>query len=528
MHRLQNPPDRSDQFHGTILQDRPADPEQLHSFITTYLKTNVPTTAITPGNTPPFNYILHTFFEGRCPGGRCDVPDSRITTDAVVWAARGAGKTRLGAVATALDLIFKPGIRIKILGGSFQQSSRMYEHLLDIFSQNQVATLLEQPPTRQKFTLVNNSEVEILAQSHTAVRGARVHKLRCDEVDEFQPDIWQAAQLVTVSQQLGDYYVNGAIDALSTMHKYTGIMSKLTSIPHKIDDHEPLTRLCENTDNNNRRSRRINIPAIFKWNALDVMQTCPDERPCNNCPLHQFCLGRAKFAKGFIPVNDVINQYHRTDPQTFLAEMICSSPRQTHAVYPNFKHEIHVRQFDIDFNHYRMLAAMDFGLRSPNVMLWAAVVGNNEKAFVYVIHELAQTDITLSQCIEQIEQYATTHKLPRPDWIAVDPAGTQRNQHTGLTDVDILKEHGYHVKYKRQPISIGLSAIRRRLQHQSIIIHPRCTKLINAVKNYHFNPNNPNDETPVKDGPDHFCDTLRYLINNIENTWSNCIFSNYL
>src|SRR5215212_11561530 len=45
--------------------------------------------------------------------------------DLVVWAPRGGGKTRLGAVATLLDLLTKPNCHIRILGGSLEQSMRM-------------------------------------------------------------------------------------------------------------------------------------------------------------------------------------------------------------------------------------------------------------------------------------------------------------------------------------------------------------------------------------------------------------------
>ena len=50
-------------------------------------------------------------------------------SDPLGYACRGGGKTLLGAVATLLDMIFKPGIDIRILGGSQIQSERMYEHL---------------------------------------------------------------------------------------------------------------------------------------------------------------------------------------------------------------------------------------------------------------------------------------------------------------------------------------------------------------------------------------------------------------
>ena len=56
----------------------------------------------------------------------------------------------------------------------------------------------------------------------------------------------------------------------------------------------------------------------------------------------------------------------------------------------------------------------------------------------------------------------------------------------------------------------------RRLDRGTLTIHPRCVRLIEAMTRYHFDPDHPRKEEPVKDGPDHLCDALRYLIVNLE------------
>jgi hypothetical protein len=62
----------------------------------------------------------------------------------------------------------------------------------------------------------------------------------------------------------------------------------------------------------------------------------------------------------------------------------------------------------------------------------------------------------------------------------------------------------------------GIEAIRRRLERQTLTVHPRCQKLIEALTCYHFDVQRPTNESPVKDGPDHVCDALRYLVMNLE------------
>ena len=51
----------------------------------------------------------------------------------------------------------------------------------------------------------------MLAQSQRAVRGLRVQKLRCDEVEMFNPSIWEAAQLNGVRARI-DQAAIGLID----------------------------------------------------------------------------------------------------------------------------------------------------------------------------------------------------------------------------------------------------------------------------------------------------------------------------
>ena len=107
-------------------------------------------------------------------------------------------------------------------------------------------------------------------------------------------------------------------------------------------------------------------------------------------------------------------------------------------------------------------------------------------------------------------------KKPHHYWLGVDPAGNQRNSHTGISDVQALRRLGYAVKTKRSTLRDGIERVRRRLDRRTLYIHPRCTRLIEAMRQYHFDINHPQREDPVKDGPDHLCDALRYMIVNLE------------
>ena len=49
------------------------------------------------------------------------------------------------------------------------------------------------------------SPAGVLAQSQRSVRGLRVQKLRCDEVELFDPAVWEAAQLTTRSAHIPNF-----------------------------------------------------------------------------------------------------------------------------------------------------------------------------------------------------------------------------------------------------------------------------------------------------------------------------------
>ena len=247
---------------GVLRVVRPQTPNQLHEWLRCVLGVEVPRAPTEPGSSAPFDYLCHAFFEGAAPE----------SPDGVVWANRGGGKTFYAAVATLLDLAFKPGIEVRILGGSLEQSGRAYEHLRRLFEREEMRGLVDGAITERRLRLRNGSRAEILAQSEASVRGTRPQKLRCDEVDLFDPEVWEAAQLTTRSRVCGEgagaVLVRGAVEAIGTMHRPRGLMASLTRA------------------GNGRR--------VFRWGFVDVLERCPQERACAACPLWDECAGRAK------------------------------------------------------------------------------------------------------------------------------------------------------------------------------------------------------------------------------------------
>ncbi|MEM9251270.1 MAG: hypothetical protein AAGB29_02875 [Planctomycetota bacterium] len=462
-----------------LAQARPANDDQLDRFVRVVLGLRIARTPVAPGSSAPFDYLRHAFFTG---------------TDCVVWANRGGGKTLLGAVATLLDLIFTPGIQVRLLGGSLEQSAKMHEHLVRLLERPAFRRgVLAQPPTRRRIALANGSAVELLAQSPRSVRGTRVHKLRCDEVDEFKQDVWAAAQFVTRSDTLGGSTIPGAIESFSTMHRPFGLMSRVVA-----------------------DASETSIP-VFRWGALDVAAACPPQRPCDRCEIQQDCQGLAKQADGFVPIDDLITQRRRASDETWQAELLCHRPRHSDCVYPMFDPDTHVQSAPPGERTW--FAGMDFGVRDPTTFLWASTPITDDASPrpgpdtpLHIHAEHRATDLTLDANLDRI----AARDLPAPRWIAIDPAGLARNEQTGISNARRLRERGLTPRAQRHGVLAGIERVRRRLDRGLLTIDPACPQLARALAEYHFDPDRPHQQTPVKDGPDHLADALRYLINTLD------------
>lgn len=465
----------------------PVTANQLHAYVRVMLGFAMPRRVLDAGRDSPFDYLCHAYFEDAEP------------RDCVVWANRGGGKTQLGAIATLLDMLFKPGIEVRILGGSFDQASRMYRHLKRLLDNDVFGDLVEGAVTLRGVTLVNGSHVEVLSQSQRAVRGQRVHRLRCDEVELFDRDVWDAAQLTTRSTTLGGRHIRASIEALSTMHESYGLMHQLV----------------EQARDGGRR--------IFRWSVLDTLERCPPMRSCESCPLYSWCEGRAKGGRGvrgFITIDDAIAQQQRVDPDVWRAEMLCLRPSRSHAVYRAFDPDVHVQPFDRRrlTDDAIWIGGIDFGYRDPTVLLWAVVDrdARGDGETVHVVDELVRRGETTDAHIRA----ARERPWPRPAWIGADPAGHQRSEQTGRSVISMWRQAGWPMRTRRLQIMPGIAAVRRRLRSAdgvvSLRIDPRCRQLIEAITMYHFPADRPDANDPVKDGSDHAADALRYMIVNLD------------
>jgi hypothetical protein len=473
--------DRIADLGGTARQVRPQTKESLRNYIKTSLGIEVPGRRICPDHKSPMDYLWHSF--------SADSPRSAgnvTTADAIVWANRGGGKTQTAAVATLLDAIFKPRCQIRILGGSGEQSLRMYEYLA-AFLQRGYQEDLAEPLRKGKCRFVNGAAVEILKQSATSVRGTHVQKLRCDEVELFRPEVFAAAKFTTQSTD----GIVAAMELISTMHRPYGLMQKEVAAAADRD-----------------------VP-VFQWCLWETIEPCVG-RTCSQCRLWGDCQGRAQRAAGYLKIDDCIAQMRRSSRAGWESEMLCLRPSLENVVFADFDPDTHVRPVDYDPN-LPLYRTLDFGFVNPFVCLWLQV---DQEGTVRVIDEYVRRQTT-------IQVHATELKTRTPcpeERVAAtfcDPSGEGRSDPSGASAVRELNSLGIRTKHRRSTVLEGIELIRRAIRSgdgkSSLVISPNCPRLIEALQCYHYPdvPGTAGSEQPLKDGVyDHPIDALRYFFVN--------------
>lgn len=470
---------------------RPRSRTDLKNYLKVFLDINVPDKKICPEHTPPLDYLWHSFSidDGLWMKDDLTRPHSARNhqcADCIVWANRAGGKTELAAVATLLDGLFKPHCQVRILGGSGEQAGRMYAYLTT-FVQKGFESRLAGPIRKDKCCFAGGAAVEVLTQSATSIRGQHVQKLRCDEVELFDEDVFAAAKFTTMSTP----DIRAGMELLSTMHRPYGIMQREVSAA--IDAGVP----------------------VFKWCLWETIEKCTDRR-CSQCPLWEDCRGRAKGACGYLNIDDCITQMRRSSRAGWEAEMLCIRPSLENVVFSEFDPQRNVRP--VDYNpSLPLYRALDFGFVNPFVCLWIQVDGDGT---VRVIDEYIRSRATIDVHAEQIKS-----RTPCPEeQVAAtfcDPAGAGSSDITGTSVVRELRMLGIPTRYRRSGIVEGIELVRRAIRTgdgaTSLVISPRCVRLIEAMQCYHYPDSGPaaSGELPLKDGVyDHPIDALRYFFAN--------------
>jgi len=320
----------------------PKSREDINRVSKMLLGVEFPGKRVCPHHNSPLDYLEASFLDQK---------------DLLVWANRGGGKTMLAAAATLFDCLFRGPMKIRVLGGSFDQSDRLAEYIREFV--NLRPELLDGPMRRDRVMLAGGSEIRMLAQSQRAVRGQHVQKIRCDEVDLFDSDVWQAVQFATRSTERA----RGSIEVLSTLHRPSGLMHRLVQEARENLGLDISTAAVSKSD-----SHRPGYHLVT-WCLWEVIERCPPWRKCDDCLLAEDCRGVAKKTNGFFRIDDAIAIKARSSRSAWEAEMLCRGPQRQWLVFEEFDPGIHVRAVEY-CPEFPLFRAIDFGYSSPLACMW--------------------------------------------------------------------------------------------------------------------------------------------------------------
>jgi phage terminase large subunit len=195
-------------------------------------------------------------------------------------------------------------------------------------------------------------------------------------------------------------------------------------------------------------------------------------------------------------------------------------------VFSEFDPAIHVRPVDYDLN-LPVYRTLDFGFVNPFVCLWVQV---DHEGVVRVIDEYVRSRATIDVHAKELKA-----RTPCPEERVAatfcDPAGAGHSDITGTSVIRELRSLGIVTKYRRSTILEGIELIRRAVRSgdgtSTLIVSPRCPRLIEAMQCYHYPDNGTSDtqrrcgtaagELPFKDGVyDHPIDALRYFFIHVK------------
>jgi hypothetical protein len=543
---------------GAVAEAAPHDRASLAQWVLDRFGVNVPDRRVCPHHNSPLDYLEASFFGQQ---------------DLLVWANRGGGKTYLAAVATVMDALLRGPMKTCVLGGSFDQSDRLADYVRDLltaYPRNVAAEM-----TRPRVNLKNGSRIDMLAQSQTAVRGQHVQKIRCDEVDLFDSEIWRAVQFATRSKSGS----RGSIEVLSTLHRSGGLMQQLvdqarstgilpvsecstgilpvsvassscssaSSFVERLQQQQPQQRHGQDARDTHGQdahathgqdahathgqdghathgqdARATNGRAtgyrLIQWCLWEVIERCDESRRCEDCPLAPDCRGVAREANGFFSIDDAIAIRARSSRTAWEAEMLCRGVRRDRLVLREFDPARHIGE--VAYNRaWPLYRAMDFGFTSPMVCLWLQVT---PAGCVHVLSEYLMPRRAISQHAKAILAMDPGKPVTAT---YVDPAGKQKESTSGVACTELLHSLGIYCTSRQSGISEGLELIRAALDPAdgpaTLRISPKCRQLIDAFENYHYPPPEAYTDRsrPVKDGPDHAIDALRYFFVNRMHPW---------
>jgi hypothetical protein len=391
--------------------------------------------------------------------------------DYVVWANRSGGKSYLAALVTWVKSGFLPDYDTTILGGSFEQSEKVYKAMGDFWDSTGLRDdWLTGEPMRRLTEWKNKSRVSVLTASTRSARGPHPVQLIMDEVDEMPEDVYIAA----LSQPQSKHGHISSLGRLSTNHRVGGAMDLALA-----------------------NAKEHGIP-IYHWCIFETSESCRDYS-CSTCKLTPFCPGlQMKNAEGHYAIHDFVSKLRDLSLMSLQTDWFCNKVGRSDLVYgEQFDEAIHSPLDLPDFSpDLPAVISIDWGGTNPfSLGVWQKFT---PLGWIRV-DEIYIANTTNTRLIEEARS--------RPWW---------PNVSEGVADPsrpDLIKEWaaaGIKLYAANNDIEIGIGAVRNALRPvlgpPKFRVNRRCQYWLMEVNNYLERKGK-----PVKE-KDHSLDETRYWV----------------
>lgn len=333
---------------GGFIKHPPSTDDELYEFLRLGFGMLTPRKVLTPGHRTAFDFVADLFFE-------------RVKT-ALGFANRSGGKTFSVAILNFLDLFFKPGVKVASAGAILAQADRCYEYLLSFFEfpwfkefctqyQGKMGQNFVTRTTKSETEFANGSKLEIITGTDKGLRGPHPHKARVDEIDLMDWKVLQTGLSMAHSGETRDGKpIKGQNVFTSTRQQAAGTMQRL------LDE---------------AKAKGI---TVYEWNVWEMVAKC--ERLCQgdpefgDCPIFEFCQGKAHDCDGYFPVEDFIDKVRLIDKDEFEVEWLNLKPARHKLVYHMFEPQRHsisrsqlkeISGYDYPQAHWTKVTGLDFG-----------------------------------------------------------------------------------------------------------------------------------------------------------------------
>ena len=452
----------------TIRKRKPSK-ERLGDYIYKCTGRRIPSRAVCKNHNAPLDFMREFMFGD---------------SDILVLANRSGGKTATSGMATAL-VAYHDRVSSKVLGGSGEQSLRMYEEAKWLLEQG-YEDRLSDDILKTEAPFIGGHSISIMTQSMKSVRGPHPPLVVYDEIDEFEEDVFEAGKSIPKTDPRRDFPAKLVMQ--STRHYPGGLMSKAWK---KEDD--DLKK--------------------FVWCIWEIIEKCGPEYNCTSCALtNAGCPGKKVLAgsDGYFSIRDTIKMYKRLSTDGWNSEWLCNAPRKAGMVYNEFDRKVNGSKRWLWTPKIPIWRSCDYGIDNHTVVQYWQVDGQGRG---WQFYEMRWTGTAPSVIVKEMIAEENKRGWQKFDGTIVDPTAAGFRKELENAGKRLPKERGLKTCIlavnDRDP---GITKVRDKLVPRDdglpgVMIDPvNAKETVDEMESWKMK-----NGVPVK-MDDHGCDALRYFV----------------